>query len=112
MIPSDMRSYYLSIYYVSQVATNMVHNHPRFYPLHNLESYVGLPGGDDGKTVMPPTLNLSSEKLSKDGFYLIDNGVDLYLWVSRGIAPGLVKAVFEKENYDAIPGGKVNQLAS
>ena len=57
---------------------------------------------------MPQIMNLSSEKLSRNGLYLIDNGIDLLIWVSKELAPEIIQAAFERPSYDQIPLGKVN----
>lgn len=33
-------------------------------------------------------------RLSTDGVFLLENGIDLYLWVGRGADPDLVSALF------------------
>ena len=81
--------------------------HPRFWSLHNLYPAAGLPNEND-KIVFPPLLNLSSEKLERNGLYLLENGNDIYLWIGRAVAPELCQLIFDRPSYDAIVPGKVN----
>lgn len=49
---------------------------------------------EHGKIVLPPTCNLSSERLVPYGLYLIDDGQTQFLWVGRDAVPQLVNDVF------------------
>ncbi|KAJ3167262.1 COPII subunit [Irineochytrium annulatum] len=106
VIPSDLRSYAMAMMYVYPPELCLISMHPRFYALHYLDSAVGVPDTKE-KIVMPPLLNLSSEKLERHGLYLLDNGSELFLWVGRAIAPELCQMVFQKASYDELPSGKV-----
>lgn len=80
--------------------------HVSFYALHMMDQNVGLPG-EDGKIVMPPPLNLTSEKLERGGFYLLDDGMNFYFWIGSQSPPALVQAIFDKASYELLPVGKV-----
>jgi protein transport protein SEC24 len=56
---------------------------------------------------MPPLLNCSSERIERNGAYLLDNGLEIFLWLARGASPDLIAALFDKP-YDAIQTGKVS----
>ncbi|KAJ3278706.1 COPII subunit [Borealophlyctis nickersoniae] len=104
-VPSDLRSYIMALLYVFPPELSLVHMHPRFYALHVLDPQAGLPG-EDGQIVFPPRLNLSSEKLERHGLYLLENGVEMFLWVGRAISPELCSVLFDKPSYDHIVAGK------
>ncbi|KAJ3222906.1 COPII subunit [Clydaea vesicula] len=104
IIPSDMRSYVMSTFYVTSVDTNTCQVHPRFWSVQNLHPNVGLPG-EDGSIVFPPLLNLSSEKLERVGIYLLDTGFEIFLWVGKGVFPEQCNLLFGR-NYEALPSGK------
>ncbi|KAJ3118535.1 COPII subunit [Phlyctochytrium bullatum] len=106
MIPSDLRSYAMAMMYVYPTELCLLSIHPRFYALHVMDPKVGLPDEND-KIVLPPLLNLSSEKLERHGLFLLDNGTEIFIWVGRNIAPELCQMVFDKPSYDVIPVGKV-----
>ena len=52
-------------------------------------------------TRLPAILNLSHERLTTDGLFLMENGYDLFLWVGRGVNPGLLSALLGK-SYDRV----------
>lgn len=49
---------------------------------------------ETGEVILPPTINLSSERLAPHGLYLIDDGQTQFLWVGRDAAPELINDVF------------------
>lgn len=80
---------------------------PRFYCLHNLSSRVGQPIEDiKGSVGFPNAQNLCSDRIEGSGLYLIDNGLDLYIWIGKNCEMDTLQSLFNK-NYDAILSGKV-----
>ncbi|KAJ3014838.1 COPII subunit [Thoreauomyces humboldtii] len=104
-VSSDLRSYLMAMLYVLPPELSLVQMHPRFWSLHNLDPTAGLPG-PDGEFVYPPCMNLISEKLDRQGVYLLENGLEMFLWVSRGTSAQIVHDLFDKPSYDAIVPGK------
>jgi hypothetical protein len=51
-------------------------------------------------------MNPTSEKLGRDGFFLLDNGVELLLWVGTQVPPPLVQGCLGAA-YDALRSGLV-----
>lgn len=105
LIPSDLRSYLLSVFFASPPESNIVNIHPRFWAIHNLNPQVGNPD-ENGVIVFPPLMNLSSEKLERHGVYLIDNGFEVFIWIGKSVDPNLLGALFGVPSYDRIPDGK------
>lgn len=54
---------------------------------------------------MPPLLNLSSERIVPYGLYLLDDGVNQFLWVGRDAVPALLMDVFGIEDQSLIKQG-------
>lgn len=81
---------------------------PHFYALHTLPPEAGNADPQTGFIMMPPLLNCSSERIERHGAYLLDNGFELFLWISRTTDPNLLAALFERP-YDGIPAGKVRR---
>ncbi|KAI8929919.1 hypothetical protein BC831DRAFT_441595 [Entophlyctis helioformis] len=106
-IPSDLRSYMLALHYVLSPELTMVNLYPRFWNIDMLlvDERIGLPG-NDGQIVFPPLLNLSSEKLDRQGIYLLDNGLELFVWVGKTANPDLCNVLLGKPSPDAILTGK------
>ncbi|KAI8875208.1 hypothetical protein K501DRAFT_203111, partial [Backusella circina FSU 941] len=48
--------------------------HPHFWSLHNMPQMAGTIDPNTKKCIMPPAMNLSSEKLEPHGCYLVENG--------------------------------------
>ena len=66
----------------------------------------GIPDPDTNEVVLPPSNNLSSERLVPYGLYLIDDGQMQFLWVGRDAVPALVADVFGIEDKTQVKQGK------
>ncbi|MGH0166488.1 UNVERIFIED_CONTAM: hypothetical protein FKN15_072599 [Acipenser sinensis] len=76
--------------------------HPALYRVDNLTDEGAISIAD--RTIpQPAILQLSVEKLSRDGSFLMDSGSVLYLWVGRNCAPNFITQVLGVPNYTAIP---------
>jgi protein transport protein SEC24 len=104
-----VRSQALSSIYIYPTEMALTVLYPKFYPLHMLPSESGKPG-PDGQIVMPPMMNLTAERMERHGCYLLDNGNEVFLWISRGVSLELLQSIFDNPNYDSIPLGKVRIL--
>jgi protein transport protein SEC24 len=67
---------------------------------------MGLPG-ENGNIVFPPRLSLSSEKLNRGSIFLLEDGLDMFLWIGRHTPPDVLMAFFGQPNLEIIPLGKV-----
>ncbi|KAI8807923.1 Sec23/Sec24 trunk domain-containing protein [Cladochytrium replicatum] len=102
-IPSDMRAHVLGLQYVFPLEFAITNIHPRFWALHNID----IQGDNNGEVVFPPTLNLTSAKLERHGLYLLETGMEIFLWVGRAVPQEVCSLLFDKPSYDQIPTGKV-----
>ena len=68
--------------------------YPKFYSLHDMPDDAGLTDEKTSQIVLPPPLNLSSERLVPYGLYLIDDGQTQFLWIGRDAVPQLLNDVF------------------
>ena len=91
--------------------------HPCLFELHMMPPEVGFPsatsddsGSSDGQVIMPMPVNLSSERLVNNGFYLMDTGDSLYLYVGRAVHPQLIQDVFDRPGFEALNSGKVTTI--
>lgn len=57
--------------------------------------------------LLPPALNLTSERLDRHGLHLIEDGQNMFLWLGRAAVPALVNDAFGKESYEQVQIGKV-----
>ncbi|ORX54745.1 hypothetical protein BCR36DRAFT_282595 [Piromyces finnis] len=103
----DMKSYVLNQLYSKSINSviNMVI--PRFYRLDNLNSKVGKPIEDIKESInFPNAQNLCSDRIEGSGIYLIDNGLNLFIWIGKNCKPEILQSLFNK-NYDSILSGKM-----
>lgn len=104
-IPSDLRAYAQALLTTLPVQQLLPYIHPNFYCLHNMPPDAGTPS-ENGKILLPPKLNLTSERLERHGLYLIEDGQSIMLWIGRDAVPQLCIDVFDAPNYAALQGGK------
>ncbi|KAG4304754.1 hypothetical protein PORY_001807 [Pneumocystis oryctolagi] len=105
LIPSDVRSIALCLLSSLPTATLIPFLHPRFYSLHNMPDDAGLHGANG--TILPPEMNLTSEKIESHGLYLIDDGQIQFLFIGKDVVPLLVQDVFGLPDVSQLKLGKV-----
>lgn len=66
----------------------------------------GMPDPTTNEVVLPPAVNLSSERVAPFGLYLIDDGQTQFLWLGRDAVPALVTDVFGVEDKSQVKQGK------
>ncbi|KAK6952620.1 COPII subunit [Daldinia eschscholtzii] len=93
-IPSDLRSAALCLLSTLPLPLLMQYIYPRLYSLHDMPDNAGVPDPETSQIVLPPPLNLSSERFVSYGLYLIDDGQTQFLWVGRDAVPQLLTDVF------------------
>lgn len=65
--------------------------------------------GSEG-TIMPESLNLSSEKLERHGAYLLEDGQNIFIWIGRQVSPQLCIDLLDVRSYEEIRAGKVYNI--
>ncbi|KAM7194616.1 hypothetical protein V8F33_007168 [Rhypophila sp. PSN 637] len=93
-IPSDLRSAALCQLSTLPLPLLMQFIYGRLYSLHDMPDNAGVPDPETSQIVLPPPLNLSSERFVPYGLYLIDDGQTQFLWVGRDTVPQLLQDVF------------------
>jgi protein transport protein SEC24 len=92
--------------------------YPRLMSLHDMEegagrpdparageelNPAGVPGLESGPAVaLPGAHNLSAERLTPGGVFLLDDGVETYVWVGRAAPAGLLQALFGVPSLDGL----------
>ncbi|KAG5440087.1 hypothetical protein PCK2_000599 [Pneumocystis canis] len=104
MIPSDVRSMALCLLSSLPITTLIPFLHPRFYSLHNMPDEAGLHGMDG--IILPPEINLTSEKIESHGLYLIDDGQIQFLFIGKDAVLLLVQDVFGVSDLSQLKLGK------
>lgn len=72
---------------------------------------MGLPDAN-GAILFPPRLNLSSEKLDRSSAFLLENGLEMFVFVGRQIAPNTLMELFGQSSLDSLQFGKVLIVAN
>ncbi|GKT55558.1 protein transporter Sec24 [Colletotrichum tofieldiae] len=105
-IPSDLRSAALCLLSTLPVPLLMQYIYPRLYSLHDMPDNAGVPDQETSQIVLPPPLNLSSERFVPYGLYLIDDGQTQFLWAGRDAVPQLLADVFGVDDRTQLRVGK------
>ena len=96
--------------------------YPRMFSIHNMSANAGLsveePLGKNAsetvagrnKIMLPPVVNLSVDRLSSDGVYLLDNGVEMYLWVGNSADLNVLGSLFGIHSLDDLDPSQVSRL--
>ena len=85
--------------------------HPNFYSIHNMPQSAGTIDANSGRCLLPPSFNLSSEKLESHGCYLLENGQQILLWIGKGAVPQLCKDLLGVNSVNEVTSGQVNYKA-
>ncbi|XP_068019535.1 protein transport protein Sec24A [Melanerpes formicivorus] len=80
----------------------MLMTHPSLYRVDTLTDEGAL-NINDRTIPQPPLLQLSVEKLSRDGAYLMDAGSVLFLWIGKNCGQSFISQVLGVPNYGSIP---------
>ncbi|KAJ1325569.1 protein transport protein SEC24 [Microdochium nivale] len=105
-IPSDLRSAALCLLSTLPLPLLMQYIYPRLYSLHDMPDNAGVPDPETSQIVLPPPINLSSERFVSYGLYLIDDGQTQFLWIGRDAVPQLLDDVFGVADRTQIRVGK------
>lgn len=92
-IRPDERIFYMSALRTMPVALTIPYAYPRLYALHNLPEGVGSVGPEGG-IVLPPLVNLSSERIERHGVFLLEDGQNAFLWLGKQVSPEFMLNVF------------------
>lgn len=106
-IPSDLRAAALCQLSTLPVPLLLQFIYPRLYSLHDMPDSAGVPDPETSQIVLPPPVNLSSERFQSYGLYLIDDGQTQFVWVGRDAVPQLLVDVFGVEDRTQVRVGKV-----
>eukprot|EP00596_Hydrurales_sp_CCMP1899_P006133 CAMPEP_0119044080 /NCGR_PEP_ID=MMETSP1177-20130426/28383_1 /TAXON_ID=2985 /ORGANISM="Ochromonas sp, Strain CCMP1899" /LENGTH=207 /DNA_ID=CAMNT_0007013527 /DNA_START=1 /DNA_END=624 /DNA_ORIENTATION=+ len=116
-VRTDERAYYHNLLMNMDVEESKVFIYPRMFSIHDMADDAGTPsdsGEQDGPTAgpynicLPSILNLSHERLSSDGIFLMENGYDLFLWIGRTVSPAIINTLF---GISTLEGADMNTLA-
>ena len=100
--------------------TDMKHFiYPRMFALHEMGPQAGHPATTNGQEIdpetvagqnkiqLPPAVNLSVERLSSNGIFLLDTGVEMFLYVGSGADLNMLSALFGVHSLDDVDPSQV-----
>ncbi|CAL8069120.1 unnamed protein product [Calicophoron daubneyi] len=88
-VPVDERAWHMLMLNSMDVKQSNAYFYPRLYPVHNLAPNF------EGQLVYPPAaIRCSYERLTPEGAYLLDNGIQLFLWLGPNLPAEWIQAVF------------------
>ncbi|KAF6111285.1 SEC24-like protein C, COPII coat complex component [Phyllostomus discolor] len=95
-VTTDDRAYVRQLVTSMDVAETNVFFYPRLLPLTKspIES-----------TTEPPAVRASEERLSNGDIYLLENGLNLFIWVGASVQQGVVQSLFGVSSFSQITSG-------
>lgn len=69
--------------------------------LHNAPETCGVPD-QQGRVTLPDMLNLTSESMTQDGIYLLEDGDTMLIWVGTAADQRFLQAVFGAPSFEQL----------
>jgi protein transport protein SEC24 len=113
----DERAFYLQLLSNMTVDESRVFIYPRMFSIHDMPMDAGIPSDETedettcagpNRTRLPAILNLSHERLTSDGIFLMETGYDLFLWIGRSVNPALLATLF---GVDTLEGADMTTIS-
>jgi protein transport protein SEC24 len=98
--------------------------YPRMFSLHDMSPNAGIPSnsepaeGEEEKFAgpdfieLPEVMNLTVDRLTSNGIFLLDNGMDMFLWVGRSSDPSILNSLFGTNSVEGIDMSQVRLQTS
>lgn len=101
-VRSDERAFFQHLLSNMEIEESKVFIYPRLFSIHDMSNDAGTSSdnADDcivagpNRVRLPAILNLSHERLTSDGIFLLENGYDLYMWIGRNANPAIINTLF------------------
>ncbi|KAL7753856.1 COPII coat Sec23p-Sfb3p heterodimer component [Sorochytrium milnesiophthora] len=101
-LSSDMRVQAMRFMKSMTVEQSIVYLYPRLLPLFDLPPEVGSVDELTGRTRLPPAVRISYERLDPSGVYLLENGLQMTIWIGRGVSGDYLESLFGASSQDAV----------
>ncbi|MEJ1288545.1 hypothetical protein NN561_019576 [Cricetulus griseus] len=95
-VTTDDRAYVRQLVSSMDVAETNVFFYPRLLPLTK---------SPIDSTSEPPAVRASEERLSSGDIYLLENGLNLFVWVGASVQQGVVQSLFNVSSFSQITSG-------
>jgi len=97
----DLRTFIWMRLETLTVSQMSAYYYPRMMALHKQDDNSGVPG-ENGQITLPDMLNLTSESMTQDGVYLLEDGETIHVWIGRAVDAGFLQAVFGASSFDEL----------
>ncbi|XP_072881423.1 protein transport protein Sec24C-like isoform X2 [Hemitrygon akajei] len=95
-VSTDDRAYIRQLIASMDVSETNVFFYPRLLPVHKM---------DIDSDEFPVAIRCSEERLSKGGIYLLENGLNLFIWVGMNTQHDLIQSIFNVQSFGQIDSG-------
>jgi protein transport protein SEC24 len=130
-IRADERAYHIARWMTMPISLGKIAMYPRMFALHTMPPEAGKPDegkkDDKGKPLadennkdpclepvtygnflrLPPLVGLSAERLSSDGCFLMDAGLDIFLWIGRAAPSELLSSLLGVPSLEGVDSNQV-----
>lgn len=119
-VRTDERAYFQQLLLNMDIEETKVFIYPRMFSIHDMGNDIGVPSDnadDDVPTAgpfqvrLPNILNLSYERLTSEGIFLLENGHDMFMWIGRGVNPAIVSTLFGVASLDGLDISRLTIMA-
>jgi protein transport protein SEC24 len=97
--------------------------YPRLFALHNMNPNAGYPSEEKDEDsekkfagrdniLLPTAQALTIDTLSSDGIFLLDNGVDMHVWVGRSADPSVLQSLFGASSLENVDPAQLSLQTS
>eukprot|EP00922_Rhytidocystis_sp_ex-Travisia-forbesii_P027728 GHVS01040710.1.p1 GENE.GHVS01040710.1~~GHVS01040710.1.p1 ORF type:complete len:927 (+),score=159.09 GHVS01040710.1:82-2781(+) len=100
-VTADQRIYHWMRLDTLSVDMQAVYFYPRLISVHNLQVQHGTPDETE-QVVVPTALNLTSEHMTQEGAYMLEDGEVIMLWIGKGVSVEWIEAVFGVQSLEQL----------
>jgi len=108
-ISADMRTAIWMRLETMNVPQMAAYYYPRMMALHNAPDSCGMPD-EHGRVALPDMLNLTSESMTQDGIYLLEDGDLILMWIGRAVDTGVLGALFGVPSFEQLDPAQGEQV--
>lgn len=112
----DERAFFQQLLFNMDIEESKTFIYPRMFSIHDMAMDAGLPSDNADDEVLtagpmrvrlPALLNLSYERLSSAGIFLLENSYDMFMWIGRGVNPAIISTLFGVPSLEGVDMSKM-----
>jgi protein transport protein SEC24 len=116
-VRTDERAFFQALVMNMGIEESKVFIYPRMFSIHDMAIDAGTscdnvdddaPTAGPDRVRLPAILNLSHERLTSEGMFLLENGYDLFLWIGRNVSPAIINTLF---GVNTLEGADLSELS-